>query len=945
MLPSTLWSLLFVSVFFTLVRAQRTFFPASIPLSVRSPYHNVWLISTNTSGPLSQSWPHFWGQQSIMGWAGKIRVDGTTYGWMGQDGIGNGSATVTDVQITPTRSIFLMQAGPMNLTVTFLSPIEPSDWVKQSFPFSYLSIEAASLDGASHSVQVYSDISGEWLSGNRSSPISWRNTNTGSSIFHEIELQTPTANVEIANQAQDGKAYYGMASRPGLTWQIDTDSSTRTLFANQGSLNNIESSAFGPINNPFFVFALAVDLGTISSTSEPVTWAAGYVRDPSVQYTTASGETQHRRPFFFSKYSDIGSAIDAFTSDFSAAHDRAVALDQKIVGDAAKISSQYVDLVSLGARQTFGALDITVGADDKGNVDASDVKIFMKDLGTSLRVNPVERIYAAFPTYLYLNASFGGSLLAPLLESQDGLTGQQYAAQDLGTGYPLAILTPGTHSKGIEQSGNMLIMTYAQARVSGDGTLLAQHYNLTKRWADYLVSNTLTFSDQASADGENKANMTNLALKGIIGVKAMAEISRAIGKDSDAQEYDSHASALIGSWQSLAESSTQQHLLGVYGDQQSWALLYNIYADLLLGTKLVPQSILEGQTQFYGSLLTTAPVFGLPIDSSSGQQSSAAWSLLTAATVTDDGVRNQLIQGVWSRISSNTTQGAFPDQYNDATGAILSGAPSPAIGAMFSHLALTVPNATIVVPADATSRGPGSNSTSVEGRTKSIVAPIVGGAVGGIVIIGLAIVGFIFWRRRRNQQDQYYSEKIEFVDEVHRPSLSPYHYPPSHEAVPFPYGSAVPLAGRPSGSDYVGRSQHGQSQYTDPGVAGLGTPSIHTPPRSPGSNSDGYAHLAYDDPSPAPVPSQVAMSKAREAALNRPQHQYTSSMSASSATGSAAMTASSTDPLSPSSGSRSVGGTISPTEVVSLRAEVENLRRVMQEIRADRFEAPPEYQG
>ncbi len=43
-----------------------------------------------------------------------------------------------------------------------------------------------------------------------------------------------------------------------------------------------------------------------------------------------------------------------------------------------------MDLVSLGARQTFGALDITVLADDKGNVDASDVKIFMKDLGTSL---------------------------------------------------------------------------------------------------------------------------------------------------------------------------------------------------------------------------------------------------------------------------------------------------------------------------------------------------------------------------------------------------------------------------------------------------------------------------------------------------------------------------------------------------------------------------------
>ena len=51
------------------------------------------------------------------------------------------------------------------------------------------------------------------------------------------------------------------------------------------------------------------------------------------------------------------------------------------MGDAAKISQKYVDLVSLGTRQTFGALDITVLGDSKGSVDPSDVKIFMKDIG------------------------------------------------------------------------------------------------------------------------------------------------------------------------------------------------------------------------------------------------------------------------------------------------------------------------------------------------------------------------------------------------------------------------------------------------------------------------------------------------------------------------------------------------------------------------------------
>ena len=75
--------------------------------------------------------------------------------------------------------------------------------------------------------------------------------------------------------------------------------------------------------------------------------------------------------------------MDAFTTDFQAAHDRAVVLDNKIIQDASNISAQYVDLVSLATRQTMGSLDITVSGDSDGNVNASDVKIFMKDIGTS----------------------------------------------------------------------------------------------------------------------------------------------------------------------------------------------------------------------------------------------------------------------------------------------------------------------------------------------------------------------------------------------------------------------------------------------------------------------------------------------------------------------------------------------------------------------------------
>ena len=81
------------------------------------------------------------------------------------------------------------------------------------------------------------------------------------------------------------------------------------------------------------------------------------------------------------------SQIDAFTGDYAGAYNRAVALDQKITSAAAKISSQYPDIVSLSTRQTMAALDITAGTDSSGtNLVPGDIKIFMKNPGTDRSV-------------------------------------------------------------------------------------------------------------------------------------------------------------------------------------------------------------------------------------------------------------------------------------------------------------------------------------------------------------------------------------------------------------------------------------------------------------------------------------------------------------------------------------------------------------------------------
>lgn len=229
------------------------FNPASVPLAVRSPYLSAWL-NQGSGTALNADWPRFWTGsvrsvglchittfsrlEQILGWAGYVKVDGTTYNFLGTPGVPGTNALkavqksltvrirsegtqrmVTDAsQFTATQSIFVMTAGPVDLTVTFLSPVEvcslssrpgleligtwqPTDLVKQSLPFSYLALSAAPNDGKVHSVQLYSDISAEWVTGDNSLSANWT-TAVGDVVTHQVQLVNQQPFVEASDHIQ-----------------------------------------------------------------------------------------------------------------------------------------------------------------------------------------------------------------------------------------------------------------------------------------------------------------------------------------------------------------------------------------------------------------------------------------------------------------------------------------------------------------------------------------------------------------------------------------------------------------------------------------------------------------------------------------------------------------------------------------------------------------------
>lgn len=150
-----------------------TFWTSQVPLALRSPYVNSWLNTNNvplqgTNKRAPELWPLFWNNVSslpslphlwkfathpyavkaILGWAGHVRIDNnnaSVWKWLGDSGTPGGlnNTVLNNLQVTPTRTIMSITAGPIDLTVTYLSPIEVRSCFDATDPPSLILVVAS----------------------------------------------------------------------------------------------------------------------------------------------------------------------------------------------------------------------------------------------------------------------------------------------------------------------------------------------------------------------------------------------------------------------------------------------------------------------------------------------------------------------------------------------------------------------------------------------------------------------------------------------------------------------------------------------------------------------------------------------------------------------------------------------------------------------------------
>lgn len=198
------------------------------------------------------------------------------------------------------------------------------------------------------------------------------------------------------------------------------------------------------------------------------------------------------------------------------------------------------------------------------------------------------------------------------------------------------------------------------------------------------------------------ALQTNLALKGIIGIKAFSEFADLLDRTGDAENYRNISETYITKWEEFGISRDGTHAKLAYDWYGSWTTLYSLYADAVLCfhpsitnqsselssaadvflsgdhkdqkplkpgkgsngrspiTKdFIPSHIYKIQSSWYGAVMQK---YGLPLDSRH-LYTKSDWQF-EAAAVASKKVRSEILDRVALWLNETVTDRAFTDLYN-----------------------------------------------------------------------------------------------------------------------------------------------------------------------------------------------------------------------------------------------------------------------------------------
>ena len=572
-----------------------------------------------------------------MTWAVMARVDGQAYSLFGVPTAVDGAQAgeLVSAEYTSTHTTFVVSAGSVDFALDYFSPVAPHNYTRQSMPYSYLTVSASSNDGSTPQVQVYSDADKSWIGQFGDVGMGWNFTSDtdGTQLFQMI----PQGVKKYAQQDNNEMAQWGSAvyctreNASKLSRVFDSVNTARSSFVKSGALSGEQNPGADT------VVAYSHDLGTLQGT-ENVTFVIGNVREPAINYL-GNPQSGYYRSSCQDVYCDCVRMLD----DLHDADAESRTLDAAIQAKAesAAGSGNYSDILALSVRQAFGSLDLTIPTE---SLDTAESMVFVKEISSDGNVNTIDVLMPMAPIFYVLAPDYIRLSLQPVMDYlASGAWPHNYTVHDIGSNYPQAV---GHHDgeaefMPVEECGNLLSLVYMYELATGDTSWKLKYLSILQEHADFLVLNGLYPTEQRSTDdgAGPRANQTGLTVKAAIALNAFGVMTG----QQDYTDVGLHFADELYN-QGIGTDPAKTHFT-LFSSQQedTWALHFNLYLDVLLKLNTFPSEALVMQTNFYPSVRQPG---GVPLDSTLGW-SKTDWMIFGASTAMAPGVNNQGVRDMF----------------------------------------------------------------------------------------------------------------------------------------------------------------------------------------------------------------------------------------------------------------------------------------------------------
>jgi hypothetical protein len=216
----------------------------------------------------------------------------------------------------------------------------------------------------------------------------------------------------------------------------------------------------------------------------------------------------------------------------------------------------------------------------------------------------------------------------------------------------------------VEESGNMIILTAAIAKVQGNAGYAKLHWRSLTAWVDYLTKEGLDPKTQLCTDdfAGHLARNANLSVKAIVAIACYAQLAELLGETVTAKKYRAIAESMVPRWMEMADAGDHYSL--TFDNKETWSQKYNLIWDKVLNLRLFPQKVYDTETQYY---LTKQLHFGLPLDSRKTYTKND-WIMWTATFAPQQDQFEKLITPVYRHALETASRVPLNDFYDAVTG-------------------------------------------------------------------------------------------------------------------------------------------------------------------------------------------------------------------------------------------------------------------------------------